>query len=209
MLNRLFNKLNFHNKLFHYDREWYYYTISSQYDYLDRLYKNNLKVKENLISDVKIGFGVNLDFGLSSSQIKKKLGRPHFKYQKKDVDNYYISFYKRKIYKHKIKLEIHFLNDTFFLGVYIFNDDPKEFSNIVSELCMKYKVDPLNFIHTEHQITDSKNNIIDVNIKTNLVIAYIDNSNHKIHSIYKALNISEDEIARKQNHEKKRFRSFL
>ena len=74
---------------------------------------------------------------------------------------------------------------------------------------MKYKVDPLNFMHTEHQITDSKNNIIDVNIKTNLVIAYIDNSNHKIHSIYKALNISEDEIARKQNHKKKRFRSFL
>lgn len=206
---KLVNKIYFHNSLFHYDREWYYYTLYSQYDYLERLSRSVLLAKEKVHSDVTIGFGINLDFGLSSNQIIEKLGRPYFKYKKKEVKNYSIYFYKKRIYKHRINLEIHLINDVFFLGVYIFNRQSEEFNNIVTELCLKYKIDPLSFKFDEHQIADSKMNIIDLDIKSNLVIAYIDSSNDHIASFHRKLNLNKEVIERNKNVEKIKFISFL
>jgi hypothetical protein len=99
----------------YYTRDTYYYTLYSQYDYLEKLLSDNLPIKEKIYTDLKIQFGPDLEFGLSSKQVRKMLNRPHLTYINKEIKGHQIYFYKRKIYEYKIKMELHFFNDKFFL----------------------------------------------------------------------------------------------
>ncbi len=47
-------------------------------------------------------------------------------------------------------MELHFFNDNFFLGIYNLNEKPNEIEKIVSEICLKYKIDPSIFNNSQH-----------------------------------------------------------
>lgn len=208
-INKILQLFNKDNNTYYYNRDTHYYTLYSQYDYLERLLNDNLNNKEKIFSDKRIQFGLDLDFGLSSKQIRNKLGRPHFVHNNKEVNGHRIYLYKRQIYRYRIKIEIHFFNDAFFLGIYNFNENPEEIRKIISEISIKYKIDPINFKSSEHQITDDINNILDIEINSNLILAYIDNSNYDIQLLNRIVILKKRELEEKRQNEEKKFKDFL
>jgi len=193
----------------YYVRDTHYYTLYSQYDYLEKLLSDSLPIKEKIYTDLKIQFGPDLEFGLSSKQVRKMLNRPHFTYINKEIKGHQIYFYKRKIYEYKIKMEIHFFNDKFFLGIYNFSEKPNKIDKIVSEIFLKYKINPVLFNNSLHQIADHKDNTIDIEINSKLVVAYIDTCNHDIQLLYRLVVSRKKEAEKRKIDERIKFRDYL
>jgi hypothetical protein len=182
-LRKLKNFFRLNREINLYKRDHYYYTISSQYNYLERMMNDYSLEKTNVQTKRPIKFGYNLEFGLQPRHVVEKLGKPHFVYSNNKIQGHQIYFYKRKVYKYKIKLEIHFYNNAMFLGIYLFNEKPEEVKKIIADTCSKYSISVESFDNKNNRIADMANNVLDIDTKYNLVLAYIDQNNISVKNL--------------------------
>lgn len=193
----------------YYDRESYFHSIYSRYNYLENQILNIENVKDIVITKRRIRFGFDLEFGLRSKQILEKLGKPYFTYSNKSTPEHTIYFFKRKVYKYKMKVEVHFFKDVFFMGIYTFDVSKGEVKTIIEDICSKYQLDLGSFLHQKNKIVDQIGNTLDIDFKLNLVIAYIDGNNKEIEQLRNQYNESIKIVERKKTGEFQKFYELL
>jgi uncharacterized protein YpuA (DUF1002 family) len=82
-----------------------------------------------------------------------------------------------------MKLEIHFYNNAMFLGIYLFNEKPDEVRKIIADTCAKYSIAADSFDTSKNRIADRANNVLDIDTRYNLVLAYIDQNNISVNNL--------------------------
>jgi len=193
----------------YYDRESYFHSIYSHYNYLENQILNVEKVKDIVITKRRIRFGFDLEFGLRSKQILDKLGNPYFTYSNRSIPEYTIYFFKRKVYKYKMKVEVHFFKDVFFMGIYTFDVSKDEAKAIMEDICTKYQLELGSFFHQKNKIVDQIGNTLDIDFKLNLVVAYIDGNNKEIEQLRNRYNENIKIIERKKTGAFQKFYELL
>ena len=184
MFSQLFRFLFFKDfeKYHEYQKEVYYYSLYSQYDFLENILNHRINFKKRINVDKKINFAMGIEFGMSIKQMRRKFKKPIYYYDNPIIKNHKILFYLKKIYKFEIVLELHFLNNNFFLGVYNFSNNPnsQDFHYILSLICSKYNLDYSFFNPDKHVICGNNNILIDIEFNTKILVAYLDSNNTDI-----------------------------
>ncbi|MGW8124148.1 hypothetical protein ACV07N_15925 [Roseivirga echinicomitans] len=107
-----------------------------------------------------------VDFGQTSKSVVQHLGKPNYSSRKKSVlKNHKILFYRVTVCKVNCILQLHFLNDEFFLGVLEVKNSNVEIHKEITELVRKkYNIRQEDWVGT---LIDSENNTL--NIKEGMI----------------------------------------
>ena len=202
------------NKLFNIEDTYYYYSSREEYykslfreDNLKTLYKLiDKNISTPIITHQKIQFR-DIEFGTTISEVQKKLGPPRYKIDNsKKVENHQALFYKFKMGAYRAVTQLHFLDDFFFYGSYVFKDlNTANLKKIEAVLDSKYFSSIDSDTLTSEVVADDDNNRLFVNKGLYLTIKYV-SGNRKFHDdVIRQMQVKQD---KKQHAEKRQHESL-
>lgn len=197
---RYFSPSYRNRKQYFYTREEYYLTLFNQYNYLN-YYLNNPQIeKVKLITEQEIKFKGKSDFGITKKKIITDIGRPHFLYNDTDIRGHSVLMYKFFLGNYKIKAEVHFFNDIFFLGSYFFEiKNNIEKQKLINAILYKYSISDTDFNTDKHQIIDPSNNYINIVDNIYFTIAYHSGDSKNMERIIKIVNAKKRQLEKQAN----------
>lgn len=147
-----------------------YYVATQYYTFFEKFenYKfilnflNSDNCKQIVKTDTIICFRGIIDFGMHKDRVKKLISmKPIFVFENSDIPDHIVYIFKWKIGGYKTKAELHFLNESFFMGVYIFeNYSEKDYENIKNILFEKYHINKESLQPQSFCFVDDHNNLI-------------------------------------------------
>ncbi len=174
-----YNKYAYYTNLFH--------KYTSLKTFLENIFNNTESIEKYHTSEI-IKFN-GIDFGVSKKEIKKKFGKPVFKWNNRRIVNHSLFVYKMYIGNYKTNVEFHFYNKVFFAGKYVFSNalsegDRKKIEKIIFE---KYKVNKAELIQDKLMIVNKQLNSIIIQNEINYTLTYLTGDTFLIDNIHRQI----------------------
>ncbi|KAA9327354.1 hypothetical protein [Adhaeribacter soli] len=170
LLNFIFGNANYTGR---YTIDEYYgqfYTPKTLKE-VDRIINN--RGKRFVTAQEEISFK-QVAFDSTIRQTLRKFGKPLYRTKNgMQIPGHEIIFYRYDMGGYKVIAQLHFMNNTFFMGQYLFTDlESEKFTNIKAVLGQKYLADPSVKLG-DIVIRDQRNNRIEVDDDSYSIIYYI------------------------------------
>lgn len=194
-----------------------YYNSSNYYrENLQSRY-TNLQTLSNFIprinyqkpfnTPITIQFKGCIDFGMTEEETKAIIGKPLTHFINPAVPKHSVFFYKWHMGSYKTNVELHFYNNSFFLGVCALNSRIKnsDKEKIQTVLCEKYDVTHQTETNTKVIIADQYANTIVVNDAVTYTLQYLSGDYALRDNLHQVL----DQIISKSKNKEARFDEYL
>jgi hypothetical protein len=169
-LTNLFNRPNYSGRFTIEEYYGQFYSPKSLKE-LDRIINNREK---RIVEAKEIISFKQIPFDATIKQTLKLFGKPLYRTKNEtQVPGHQIYFYRYDMGGYKVVAQLHFLEDTFFMGQYLFTDlESEKFVNIKEVLAQKYLSDD-SLKLGDVVMRDGKNNRIEIDDDSYSIIYYI------------------------------------
>lgn len=163
---------------FRISKSQYYETITTGNTYLQNIASNADVINNtDFVTKAPILFNNTLSLNSSYQEVIDCFGTPAHQVDKNTANQHSILFYKKKVGIHKVRLEIHVVNQQFLIGFITFSlTSQKEKSPVIDSVSEEYHINRAKNHLEDFRIYNEKNEFIKVIDSVDLTLVYWSNT---------------------------------